>query len=273
MKFCYADESLDKKSELVQVMAGVVVDAHRLNRSRQEFTEIFDLVSGVYPEALRELKGSRIFYGHGGWRKVSPDIRKAVFRLFCDWMDERKHHLALSAIDIARFKTVLPASCPPELKDLWIAGAVHLALQLQKLHQPLPKNKGHTVLILDENKVKADKFNEILFAPPPWTEPYYGKKKKQEPLDQIIDSAFFTKSHHAGMVQVADLFAFVFRRFAELTDYGLAPVYKDETADIEDLVDRLVPRLIAKSHRWQTRSKNDCAKTFVTLAPACLAAF
>lgn len=270
MKFCYADESLDDKSKLVQVMVDIIADAHRLNRSRIEFVEIFDLVSEVYPEAPRELKGSRIFYGRGAWRKVPPDIRKAVFRLFCDWMTERKHHLAMSAIDIAKFKTGRPATYPQSLSDLWIAGAVHMALQLQKVHQTLGKNKGHTILIFDENKVKADKMNEVLFAPPTWIESYYGRKKKQEPLDQIIDSAFFTKSHHAGLAQVADLFAFVLRRYAELAEYGVKQEYKGEANDIKDLVDRLVPRLLLQAHRWPKQTKSECAKTFSNVAPSCL---
>jgi hypothetical protein len=204
MKFCYADESLDNAGEKVQVMVGIVADAQRLNRSRLEFSEIFALVEGKYPEALKELKGSRIFYGHGGWRDVPPEIRKAVFKLFCEWIDERKHSLALAAIDIASFKARLPENYPDPLRDLWLAGALHIALQLQKLHQTLKKNKGHTVLIFDENKAKADRLNEVLFAPPAWTETYYEKRKKQAPLDEIIDSAFFTKSHHAGLAQVAD---------------------------------------------------------------------
>ena len=74
MKFCYADESLDDRGENVQVMVGIVADAQRLNRSRLEFSEIFKLVEDVFPEALKELKGSRIFYGRGGWRDVPPEI-------------------------------------------------------------------------------------------------------------------------------------------------------------------------------------------------------
>ena len=270
MKFCYADESIDKDSRLVQVMVGVVADAHRLNRSRLEFAQIFEVIKDVYPEALKELKGSRIFYGRRGWRQVNPELRKEVFRAFCDWVSDRKHDLALSAIDIQKFNAARPADYPAELGNLWLAGAVHVALQLQKAHQPLKKNKGHTVLIFDENKVMADKLNELLFDPPTWTESYYARKKKQEPLDQIIDSAFFTKSHHAGLVQVADLFAFVFRRYVELTEYGALPVYKDEPKDIDDLMDRLAPSLLPKSQRWPARTASACAKTFVHLAPRCL---
>lgn len=170
----------------------------------------------------------------------------------------------------AKFKSKRPAAYPQTLEDLWVAGAVHVALQLQRAHQTLSKNKGHTILIFDENKVKADKLNEVLFAPPDWIESYYGKKKKQEPLDQIIDSAFFTKSHHAGLAQVADLFAFVFRRYAELTDYGMQPEYNDEPNDIQGLVDRLVPRLLPKAHRWPTQKKCEFAMTFSNMAPSCL---
>jgi hypothetical protein len=270
MKFCYADESLDDASERVQVMVGIVADAQRLNRSRIEFSEIFELVERAFPEALKELKGSRIFYGRGGWRDVPPKIRKDVFRQFCEWIGDRKHQLAISAIDIGRFGARLPADYPNALRDLWLAGALHIALQLQKLHQTIKKNKGHTVLIFDENKAKVDKLNEALFAPPEWTETYYEKRKKQAPLDQIIDSAFFTKSHHAGFVQVADLFAFVFRRYAELAEYGAEPSYAGEKDDIDPLVKLLVPRLIPRSHRCPKHPKDECAATFVDLTPGCL---
>jgi hypothetical protein len=59
----------------------------------------------------------------------------------------------------------LPDNHPDPLRDLWVAGAVHVALQLRKLHQTLKKNKGHTVLIFDENKVKADRLNEVQSEP------------------------------------------------------------------------------------------------------------
>lgn len=270
MKFCYADESLDKERQLVQVMVGIVADAHRLNRTRQEFGEIFAFVENAFPAALRELKGSKIFYGRDGWRQVPPETRKEIFHRFCAWLGDRKHRLVMSAIDIGRFTSKLPANYPEALKDLWVAGAVHLALQLQKLHQPLKKNKGHTVLIFDENKLKADKLNDVLFAPPEWTEPYYDKSKKQQPLDQIVDGAFFTKSHHAGLAQVADLFAFVFRRYAELAEYGAAPEYEGELKDIHAIVKCLAPHLVASSHRWPKKPKNECAATFVNLAPRSL---
>lgn len=60
--------------------------------------------------------------------------------------------------------------------------------------------------------MKADALAELLWSPPEWTDDYYDKKKKQERLDQLVDTAFTVKSHHAGLVQVADIYALVFRR-------------------------------------------------------------
>jgi hypothetical protein len=88
MKFCYTDESLSPHDPPVQVMVGIIVDAQRLNRTRDEFTEAFRLVEDNYPEGLKELKGSRILYGKGGWRNVDAEIRKDVFRRFGRWLTE-----------------------------------------------------------------------------------------------------------------------------------------------------------------------------------------
>jgi hypothetical protein len=50
MKFCYADESLDDRGQLVQVVVGIIADAQRLNRTRLEFGEIFNLINGLHRE-------------------------------------------------------------------------------------------------------------------------------------------------------------------------------------------------------------------------------
>jgi hypothetical protein len=70
--------------------------------------------------------------------------------------------------------------------------------------------------------------------------------------------------------QVADLFAFVFRRYAELTEYGVKSEYEGELGDIDAIVQRLVRCLIARPHRWPKHPKNECAATFVRLAPRSL---
>jgi len=272
MKFCYVDESLAPNDPPVQVMVGIIVDAQRLNRTRLEFAEAFQNVETAFPEALKELKGSSILYGRKGWRNVDPEIRKQIFRDFGAWLTRRKHHLAIAAVDTTRFQDEKADNIPKQLHDLWVFGAVHIALQLQKKHQDDRGNKGHTVLIFDENKQKADKLNEVLFDPPDWTDGYYGRSDRQDALDQIVDSAFFTKSHHAGLAQVADLFAFVFRRYSELDDYGLPEAYEGEREDINEFIQPLRPRLIGKQFRWPSRNVPDSSLLINRLAPQTLVA-
>ncbi|XSG80976.1 MAG: DUF3800 domain-containing protein [Methyloligella sp. ZOD6] len=273
MKFCYTDESAKPEKPPVQTMVGIVVDAHRLSRTRTEFGKLFEDISCLFPSALKELKGSRIFYGKGGWRDVDPGKRKEIFHRFCGWLKDRKHTLALSAIDTERFRSTLPEKYPDQLKDLWIAGAMHIALQVQKGHQKQKKNKGQTILIFDENKMKGDTLVDVLYEPDDWTDDYYDRGKKQEKLDQIIDSSFYAKSHHAGLVQVSDLFAFAFRRYSELKDFGEDEEFAGEFDDIEKIVDQLAACLIEGRHRWPKKTNSECAQTFADLVPDSLQSF
>jgi hypothetical protein len=44
------------------------------------------------------------------------------------------------------------------------------ALKIQKTNQGREKNKGHTFIIIDENKAKADALSELLWQPPSWSD-------------------------------------------------------------------------------------------------------
>ncbi|MFQ5902125.1 MAG: DUF3800 domain-containing protein, partial [Candidatus Binatia bacterium] len=240
------------------------------NRTREEFSAIFDRIKRLFPEALKELKSTKIFYGRDRWRDVHPNVRKAIFQFFSRWICDRKHRLALAAIDKATHREAIADGVPGAPGDIWLAGALHIALQVQRAHKSLAGNKGHTFLIFDENKAKGDRLPELLYDPPEWTDTYYDRRKKQPRLDQVIDSAFFVKSHHAGLVQVADLFSFVFRRYAELSDYAVPEVFDGERRLVEYYVRMLARRLLPRSHRWPQKSTSACARWFKDLAPESL---
>jgi Protein of unknown function (DUF3800) len=249
MKVCYVDESGNQPTDPCLIMVGLLVDAVRLNRTREEFDDIFEMVSGHFDEELRELKGSKILFGRDRWRKIDPSIRKSVTERMCSWLSERKHHLVLSAIDKAKFEKQKNASLPEFTNDPWLSAAVHVALQLQKNNQGKSHNKGLTFLVFDENKAKADILADLLWDVPRWTDDYYTKKSKQERLDQLIDSAFTVKSHHAGLVQIADLYAFILRRFVEFCDFGVPEEWSGEKQLINGYVDLLRSRLLPQATR------------------------
>jgi hypothetical protein len=270
MKICYVDESGNSSQDPCLVMVGVLVDAYRLNRTREEFAEIFDEIQSLFEENLRELKGSKMIFGRDRWRKVDPEVRKRIAGYLCNWIADRKHYLALSAIDRNKLTKDKTAGVPKECRDEWLAGGLHIALQIQKSHQGKDKNKGHTFLIFDDNKAKADALSDLLWQPPEWTDDYYAKQKKQNRLDQIVDTTFSIKSHHAGLVQVADVFAFIFRRYAEMNDFGKPEEWAGEQALIEDYVATLSSRLLPRGCRWPARQNGASSRWFNSIAPASL---
>lgn len=265
MKLCYVDESGNNDRDPCLVMVGIVVDSTRLNRTRQEFNQIFDVIQDLFQDNLQELKGTKIIFGRDRWRNIDPEKRKRIVEFFCKWVAERKHQIAVSAIDRNHF-TKSAKLC----SDPWLAAGLHIALQIQKFHQGKSKNKGHTILIMDENKQKADEFAELLFDPPEWTDDYYGRRKNQERLDQLIDTAFTVKSHHAGLVQVADIFALIMRRYAEFHDYDAAEQWKGEKSFIEKHIEALAHRMLPKAMRWPEKIKANSCKWYNDIAPPSL---
>ncbi|CAB3395123.1 DUF3800 domain-containing protein [Kyrpidia spormannii] len=262
MKLCYVDESGNPTQDPCFVMVGILVDAHRLNKTREEFSWYFNQVRDLFTEPLRELKGSKIIHGRDRWRNIDLKTRKTIVDSFCNWIQERKHHLALAAIDYKKW-----AEKDNLVRDRWLACALHIALQMQKRNQNTSNNKGRTLLFFDENKAKADRLAELLWDPPDWTDDYYNRHEKQGRLDQLIDSAFTVKSHHAGLVQIADLYAFIFRRYAEITDYGRTEEWEGEHRFLRHCIEILKPRMLPQSTRWPARTHSECAEWYNSLAP------
>ena len=272
MKVCYVDESGATTQDPCLIMVGVLIDSTRLNRTRQEFFDAFDVVRDLFQERLRELKGSKIFFGRDRWRKIDPEIRKQIVEYFCNWIERRKHKLALAAIDRSEMEKHTEVDSPVERKDEWLAAGLHIALQIQRFNQGVRKNKGHTFLFFDDNKAKADKLSDLLWAPPQWTDDYYGKKKNQERMNQIIDTTFSIRSHHAGLIQVADIFAFIVRRYVEIKDFGKEEEWSGEESPLDGYIHTISGCLLPRSHRWPARTESTAAEWYNALAPASLKA-
>lgn len=270
MKLCYVDETgTDGRSSLV-VFVGVIADVARVHRTRREFEELFRNLAEIPDKTIAELKGSNIYYGNGRWNGVDGEVRQAAIGQLCEWLSERKHSLAVAALDASKYEHSDLAQLTG--LDIWMSGAFHIALQVQKAHQRTKKKKGATFLIFDENKVKGDALAELLFDPPAWSDDYYSRGKSQQALDQITDTAFYARSHHIGLVQVADVFAFVLRRYAEIVDYGEAEGYKGELDRLTGWINLLKARFLDRSHRWPARPKSELARAYVSLCPPSLLA-
>lgn len=263
MKVCYVDETGTDGLSPALVMVGVIADSQRLHRTRTDFADTFQRLGDVAVRDLRELKSNELYRGIGPWKGIEGSERARIISDLCGWLCDRKHDIALAAIDLEKFND------EPLHADLdeWMTGALHIALQVQRAHQRLQKRKGSTFLVFDEHQRHADRLAELLFEPPDWTDAYYNRKRHQERLDQVIDTAFYARSHHVGLVQVADLFAFLFRRYSELQDYGREPAYDDEINRITGWVEMISTRLLPSAHRWPKRAGNYVASWYREAAP------
>jgi hypothetical protein len=251
---CYADESgctgleFDKNQPHF-VMVGILANTYSLHRTQSDFGEITDTFRQLTGKDFQEVKADQLYAGRGPWAVVTGERRHPAYRSVLEWLVRRKHDVIFSAIDTRVFFERLAADTrlPSLLPAPYIAAALHIALAVQRRNQGQEKNKERTLLIYDQQEQFDKRISELISRPADWTDPYYGYKSGDR-LGQIIDTAYFVRSHHASLIQVADLIAFVFRRHAEINDGGDPERFSGERAQIQSWVNIVKPRLIESRH-------------------------
>lgn len=262
MKLCYIDETGTDGRSPVIVFAGVVVDGVRSSTTRDELDRVFEEASRVLGKAPSEIKGSDLYQKKKDWRNLEGSERHAIFGRLCKLVIGRKHDIALSVLDIEKITT---EPLDPEISS-WTAGALHIALQIQRGYQRQERNKGHSLLIYDNHRDSQQFISKIL-SPPGWTDDYYSRGKKQSALDAIIDAPLFADSKNIGLLQVADVLAFMFRRHIELNDYELDEDFDGERSQLAEVVERVEVRLIEKAHRYPKLPTGHVANWYRDRAP------
>ena len=119
-----------------------------------------------------------------------------------------------------------------------------------KKMQEMKNNKGTTVLIVDDNKMKMPYFSDCIFNEDPYYDDLYSKevgKKKHwktpgKGFDQIIDTGFSVKSDHSSLILMADCLAYIYRRHFELKKCPQKENWPDERKFIEECFEILEPR-------------------------------
>lgn len=268
MKFCYVDES-GHGSEIT-VVAGIIVDALRMHRTKDDWKELLDDLQSILPGQIRELKGGELYRGRDYWRQLDGGERVQVIERIIMWMSSRRHKVTFGAVS----KTSLLRQKDNyslgglQSKSMWTIAAMHLILSVQKTYQGEPKNKGHTLFVFDEPRRRD--LLEIVLRPPTATDGFYKRKKAQSALDQVIDVPYFADSRHIGLIQVADLFAYLIRLYAELVDGVIDEKFGGEQAQIGGWIERMKPVLLNDASRWPQRSQDPCTKFLRAVAPPSL---
>lgn len=225
MKFAYIDESGSSGEGDVFVMAGLLIDAHRLRQQTYRFDNMLHAFLSRYPTIPTELKTKPFINGNNRWSAVPFDERKIFLMNVCQ--------LARSIANIYGFSLSFDAlknACEqnPQLpidKHYWPVSGMFICSLIQKHMQKIKSHKGLSVLIFDDNKKDMPKISKELYKPNPWFDGLYQKKNKKnkwvppktnERFQHIINTAFAIKSEHSSFIQMADAICYVYRRWLEL---------------------------------------------------------
>lgn len=253
MKFIYVDESGERNHSDVFTMCGVMVDAYSLRGKTADMnTRLRDFLR-KHPGNETELKTSRVINGAGGWSKIDPQKRKEFLLDICHVACSLGNEIYGVGLSFNAFKKAKKVGySKPNGFGYWLASAGFTCSLVQKKMQAKSKNKGLTVVIVDDNKKTMPKLSNMLYDRNSWFDGLYktqrkirGKntwtaRKAYDRFDQIINTAFAIQSNHSSFIQVADAVAYVYRRHLELM--GQPENWKGEKKYYQTLIDLLEPR-------------------------------
>jgi hypothetical protein len=267
LKFCYCDES-GTGDEPIAVMVGIVVDAHRMHLTKQDWADLLELLSSVVGREVPELHTRHFYAGNSMWRRLDGEQRSRIITAIFNWLADRKHRVVYSAVVKERFSEGREdGEIPDELNTPWRFLGFHLVLALQRAHQRLKKGKGNTVLVFDNEERERMRFTDLIQNPPVWSETYYGRDDKQAPLDQVIDVPYFADSRDVGLLQLADLGAYFLRRFAEIEEGLSKPKYADEREKVSAWAEALRERSIDRACMYPAKARTEAMDLFYRCAP------
>jgi hypothetical protein len=266
MKLCYCDES-GTGNEPIAVMVGVLVDAHRMHITKQEWCALLDYLSELAGVEIKELHTRNFYSGNGVFRNIEGPQRARITSAVFDWLCERKHHVVYASVCKKEYEAQYKLQrISDELNTVWRFLGFHLVLAVQKHCQREKGNKGHTLFIFDNEQREQMRFTDVLMRPPSWSGEYYSQGKKQEPLDQVIDVPYFGDSQDVSLIQLADFIAFFLRRYAEIKE-GLVPAkYAEEETRIGGWMASIVSRSIGASCMYPKINRNKATDMFFSVA-------
>ncbi|MFV2058173.1 MAG: DUF3800 domain-containing protein, partial [Thiohalomonadales bacterium] len=204
-------------AESIAVMVGVIVDASRMRLTKQHWHALLEKLSSIIGRKISEIHTRDFYSGNSPWRDLKGSQRSEIITEIFNWLRSRKHHVVYTAVNKEKFYEHFKSETYfNDISTLWRFMAFHITLSIQKKYQNEKRNKGNTVLVFDNEEREQTRFTDLLLNCPDWADSYYGRGKKQEKLDQIIDVPHFVDSQEVGLIQLADFLCFFMRKYIEL---------------------------------------------------------
>jgi hypothetical protein len=123
--------------------------------------------------------------------------------------------------------------------------------------RPSKNNKGKAFFIFDQLDEHESQLSELLYNRPSWLNDYFNDHVPEEYLlSEVCDTAYFIRSHHANIVQLADLVAFAIRRYAELFAKNDSERFEGEKDLIMEWYEILKPAFMGSQHVVRKTTKD-----------------
>jgi hypothetical protein len=267
MKFCYCDES-GTGDEPIAVMVGVIVDATRMHVTKSDWSALLVRLSHIVEKKITEIHTRDLYSGNDAWRSLKGPQRAEIITSTLEWLRERKHDIVYVSVEKAKYRESLKTGqIKQEVRTIWRFMGLHLMLAVQRAHQKIPKNKGRTVFVFDNEERERMRFTDLIQNAPAWSDSYYSRGKKRPRLDQVVDVPYFGDSEEVHLLQVADFLSYFLRRHLEIKSGYEVERYETEAEKVEGWVQVIRDRCVGGSHIYPTTGRCECADMFWNHAP------
>lgn len=288
MKICYIDESFGGRKGEIGVVANVMLDTTRMKKTKTQWNDLREDLSKILTTNLEEIHTTDLYIGCKQWEKVSRERRFSLIDHIIKYINERKHKILFTAIDINKLNDLQKDDKFAQMLNIKILqntdksinpyrlAALHIALCVQKLGVHEKKNKGDSLLIFDQ---KDNTIIDIIGNPPIWAHQYYlsetdyKKIKKQgfSLLPNIIDMPYLADSKKVLPINIADFYAYFITRYASLKEGIQKPNTSfDEIGQVTKWIQEMSISFVDDSNRWMARGRNECQELFYQIAPDAL---
>jgi hypothetical protein len=220
MHLCYFDENKHYVGNPYFFLGGLLMPDSKAIEFESTLSQIaFNFFGSRTMTQQNEIHGKDIFHGKGNAKGRKLDERVQVFKDITNFLITNKIPIRLVCINVVEHKAKYFYAMPPY--------RLGLMLMLERFCAYLDKVKDIGLVFGD---YEADEVTNAVvdfseYKNQGKTPMYYGR-----PLGRLLDTVYFTQSHHSRFLQVADLIVYMAGRY----EHSKAPAISWHEKEIEE---------------------------------------
>jgi len=203
MHLCYFDENKHTADNPYFFIGGLLIPDHKALEFERTLSQIaFNFFGTRTMNVQSELHGKELFHGKGNAKGRKLAERVQVFQDVAKFVTNNKIPVRMICIDVERHKQKYAYPMPPYRLGLM------LILERFCEYLDMVDDLGLVFGDYEADEVTGAVVDFSEFKNAGKTPMYFGR-----PLGRLLDTVYFTQSHHSRFLQVADLLVYMAGRF------------------------------------------------------------